>query len=408
MEPIELEILRVRLQRVVKENRVYRSLYHNHMALLAGGNAHPTESLPESLRRKEEAETEALRRKEESGAEKWQLQLHHLQEQLQEREESLVVSRERVRYLQYAVNQLREAMSIHFIQPPILTEYDYYRLLQGSELCGLRSLFGKRFVMADDERLSSFLSDQTDLPLSLIPSLLRNYVASVYPLGSSRTQKSVCKRRWMLKSPTNPSRAQAQSVFSFSEFCMDEVFSMCVDSLPAVLQLDVFEDFWNSFLCGYSPKQRLYRLVGDGGVVTYTHLKRMVCDYLLTHPKTVRKIHEMNWYGEGDDESICALSQHGRDGFSWAELSTSPCCYCSMYVITVAAAILFDLTGYLSPMVYFRQLNDSRLVSTCRASYLAVHSSSSGSKAGFARVPLRAHLFATDLHALRVDETKCS
>lgn len=396
MKPIELEVLRVRLQRVIKENQVYRSLYRNHMALLPDSDARPTESLPESLRRREEAETEALRRKEESGAEEWQLQLHHLQEQLQEREESLSVSRERVRYLQYAVNRLREAMSAHSIQPPILTEYDYYRLLQRRELDGLRGLFGERLlVTVDDECLSSFC-DQVDLPLSLLPSLLRNFFSLAYPLGSSRErERSVCEKRWVLESPSNPVKAQSQPVFAYldgscsvcedgngsvyadetcsvyadetysvyaDETCsVNEVFSSCVDSLPTVLQLDVLEDWWNSFLRGYSPKRRLYRLVGDGGVVTYVHLKRMVCDYLLTHPKTVRRIHDMNQHGE-ENVSTCALSELGRDGLCWAEVPSTLCCHCSVYVITVAAAILFDLTGYLSSTVHFRQLSESRLV----------------------------------------------
>ena len=410
VKPVALEVLRAHLQRVVKENQVFRSFYHNHLALLPDSGGYSAELLPESLRRKEEEETEARRRMEEtearkrmeetetlgrikeSGVEKWQLQLHHLQEQLQESEESVAASRERICYLQYTVNRLRETMSTHFIRPPILTEYDYYRLLQRKELDGLRSLFGKRLlVMADDERLSSFLCDQAALPLSLLPSLLRNYASLAYPLEASGTQKrSTSMKRQTLESPTNPVGEQPPSVFSFSKCSVDEVLSMCA-AVPTVLQLDVFKDYWNSFLCGYSPKQRLYRLLGDGGVVTYIHLKRLVCDYLLMHPKTVQVVHEMNPYG-----NACALDPSGFDNIT---RPTSFCRFCSVYVITVAAAILFDLTGCISSVVYPRQLNESRLVGVHSSFHLVVHSSTVGSEACFTRFPLRTHLFAADLHS---------
>ena len=124
LKPVALEVLRAHLQRIVKENQVFRSLYHSHLALLPGSGGYSAELLPESLRRKEEEETEALRRMEEtealrrmeeaettgrtkeSGVEEWQLQLHHLQEQLQESEENVDASRERICYLQYSVNRL--------------------------------------------------------------------------------------------------------------------------------------------------------------------------------------------------------------------------------------------------------------------------------------------------------------
>ena len=102
LKPVALEVLRAHLQRIVKENQVFRSLYHSHLALLPGSGGYSAELLPESLRRKEEEETEALRRMEEaettgrtkeSRVEEWQLQLHHLQEQLQESEENVDASR---------------------------------------------------------------------------------------------------------------------------------------------------------------------------------------------------------------------------------------------------------------------------------------------------------------------------
>ena len=265
-------------------------------------------------------------------------------------------------------------------------EYDYYRLLQRKELDELRSLFGKRLlVMADDERLSSFFCDQAALPLSLLPSLLRNYASLAYPLEASGTQKRSTETKGRtLESPTNPVGEQPPSVFPFSKCCVDEVLSMCA-AVPTVLRLDVFEDYWDSFLCGYSPKQRLYRLLGDGGVVTYIHLKRLVCDYLLMHPKTVQVIHEMNPHG-----NACALDPSGFDNITHP---TSFCRFCSVYVITVAAAILFDLTGCISSVVYPRQLNESRLVGVYSSFHLVVHSSPVGSEACFARFPLRAHLF---------------
>ena len=419
LKPVALEVLRAHLQRIVKENQVFRSLYHSHLALLPGSGGYSAELLPESLRRKEEEETEALRRMEETEAlrrmeetealrrmeeaettgrtkesrvEEWQLQLHHLQEQLQESEENVDASRERICYLQYSVNRLRKTMSTHSIQPPILMEYDYYRLLQRKELDELRSLFGKRLlVMANDERLSSFFCDQAALPLSLLPSLLRNYASLAYPLEASGTQKRSTETKGRtLESPTNPVGEQPPSVFPFSKCCVDEVLSMCA-AVPTVLRLDVFEDYWDSFLCGYSPKQRLYRLLGDGGVVTYFHLKRLVCDYLLMHPKTVQVIHEMNPHG-----NACALDPSGFDNITHP---TSFCRFCSVYVITVAAAILFDLTGCISSVVYPRQLNESRLVGVYSSFHLVVHSSPVGSEACFARFPLRAHLFAADLHS---------
>lgn len=410
LKPVALEVLRAHLQRIVKENQVFRSLYHSHLALLPGSGGYSAELLPESLRRKEEEETEALRRMEEtealrrmeeaettgrtkeSGVEEWQLQLHHLQEQLQESEENVDASRERICYLQYSVNRLRKTMSTHSIQPPILMEYDYYRLLQRKELDELRSLFGKRLlVMADDERLSSFFCDQAALPLSLLPSLLRNYASLAYPLEASGTQRRSTETKGRtLESPTNPVGEQPPSMFPFSKCCVDEVLSMCA-AVPTVLRLDVFEDYWDSFLCGYSPKQRLYRLLGDGGVVTYIHLKRLVCDYLLMHPKTVQVIHEMNPHG-----NACALDPSGFDNITHP---TSFCRFCSVYVITVAAAILFDLTGCISSVVYPRQLNESRLVGVYSSFHLVVHSSPVGSEACFARFPLCAHLFAADLHS---------
>lgn len=99
-KPVRTDVLRLRLQRVIKENRMYRTIYHNQMALFSpkGRNGEPLEDgLPESLRIHEKDEKQKKR-------------INRLQKQYQDTLELLEGMTEEKRRLEFEQDRLRQQL----------------------------------------------------------------------------------------------------------------------------------------------------------------------------------------------------------------------------------------------------------------------------------------------------------
>jgi len=130
--------------------------------------------------------------------------------------------------------------------------------------------------------------------------------------------------------------------FQYPESCNNECLLVTDTAFPDIVGSVSFVEFWESLMLGYSNKQRLFRLMTENDEIAYETVKQMVCDFLRTHHQAISSIHDVE-----ETDFLCE-----------EEL----CCHCCIYITTVAAAILFDLTGLTSTKIRRSQILSSNLV----------------------------------------------
>ena len=332
-KPVRTDVLRLRLQRVIKENRMYRTIYHNQMALFSpkGRNGEPLEDgLPESLRIHEKDEKQKKR-------------INRLQKQYQDTLELLEGMTEEKRRLEFEQDRLRQQLASHGITPVILTNYEYLIALQTDELRILRKYCGKKQLILLDHQFCVFLMEHLCIPSALHLFLFRKYNLFIHPsvlkpIGRIQSPKS---RSILSESPTNP-RMLEMKQFQYPESCNNECLLVTDTAFPDIVGSVSFVEFWESLMLGYSNKQRLFRLMTENDEIAYETVKQMVCDFLRTHHQAISSIHDVE-----ETDFLCE-----------EEL----CCHCCIYITTVAAAILFDLTGLTSTKIRRSQILSSNLV----------------------------------------------
>lgn len=332
-KPVRTDVLRLRLQRVIKENRMYRTIYHNQIALFPpkGRNGEPMEEgLPESLRFQEKDE-------------KLKKRGHKLQKQYQDAMKILEGVREKNRRLLFEQDRFRQQLSKHGVSPAILTNYEYLDSLQMDELVSINKYCGERQLLMLNNQFCTFLKEQLCIPSALHPFLFRKYDLFIHPSASKsiRRIQSQKTRFFLSESPTNP-RMLETIQFQYSELCNNECLLVADKAIPEVVGSASFVEFWKGLMLGYSDKQRLFRLMTEKDTIEYETVKQMVCDFLRTHHRAIESIHEVE-----ETDFLC------EEGL---------CCHCCIYITTVAAAILFDLTGLTSTMIRRSQIMSSNLV----------------------------------------------
>ena len=374
---------------MVKENQIYRSIYHSQVALIPSSAvcldletanvgcdvaAEPPHSSIAMLRRRN----------------------HSLKKQLGQLAEENGQLREHNAQVRFMYAQLLREAAGHAIVPHIVMRDACLRCEQAGELLRIARFFrgsdSTQCASAKDA-FSVFLSSELHVPPILHLSLFRQYqrycclcheptavkdvswdgqrvaerVACDLPCDSqflteermndrqSRTEEVVSDELRTEKAPSNDhSRPETSrnnpshtTHFHYPEPCCNETllvppWQLGASCTTTSIEASSFTAFWKETMLGRDGKERLFVTLARDGCVHYRDLKQMVCDFLYWSESAYDNIHESQATKVPDRTRLCV--------------------HACLYITTVAIAILYELNGLTSLLVQRRDMHNSNLV----------------------------------------------
>lgn len=349
-----MDILRLRLQRVISENQSYRSLYHQQLASIS------ISSDDRSMYWRSEISSFKRKEKELQKIDRLKTQVRHVQAQLAEATRSL-------HQMQYEQDCMRRQLASVGLVPSIISLRGYLMHAQSTELTSIQQ-FAQLYDQldlsnpSDQKEWKGFLQSTMRLPSCLHPLFVYNYTEyaelrghclvekfTICPIHSSSSFSSssftdICQRtkeRWLGKISNEVQRAR--TLYSSNPMCCNEMKRMNPPSNQPLFT-NALASFWKDRMIGKSDGQRLFTLLQTGRITHYDMIKQVVFDYLQDHPDVIQEIHQL-------------------EDLPYEECHPILCCHCCVYITTVASALLFDLTGLMSTITQQRQVCASELVS---------------------------------------------
>ena len=374
---------------MVKENQIYRSIYHSQVALI------PSSAVCLDL---ETANVgcDVAAEPPHSSIAKLRRRNHSLKKQLGQLAEENDQLREHNAQVRFMYAQLLREAAEHTIVPHIVMRDACLRCEQAGELLRIARFFrgsdSTQCASAKDA-FSVFLSSELHVPPILHLSLFRQYqrycclyheptavedvswdgqrvaerVACDLPCGSqflteermndrqSRTEKAVSDELRTEKAPSNdhsrPETSRNNSShtthFHYPEPCCNETllvppWQLGASCTTTSIEASSFTAFWKETMLGRDGKERLFATLARDGCVHYRDLKQMVCDFLYWSESAYDNIHESQATKVPDRTRLCV--------------------HACLYITTVAIAILYELNGLTSLLVQRRDMHNSNLV----------------------------------------------
>ena len=373
----------------MKENQIYRSIYHSQVALI------PSSAVCLDLETANvgcDVAAEPLH----SSIAKLRRRNHSLKKQLGQLAEENGQLREHNAQVRFMYAQLLREAAEHTIVPHIVMRDACLRCEQAGELLRIARFFrgsdSTQCASAKDA-FSVFLSSELHVPPILHLSLFRQYqrycclyheptavegvsrdgqrvaerVACDLPCGSqflteermndrqSRTEKAVSDELRTEKAPSNdhsrPETSRNNSShtthFHYPEPCCNETllvppWQLGASCTTTSIEASSFTAFWKETMLGRDGKERLFAMLARDGCVHYRDLKQMVCDFLYWSESAYDNIHESQATKVPDRTRLCV--------------------HACLYITTVAIAILYELNGLTSLLVQRRDMHNSNLV----------------------------------------------
>lgn len=373
----------------MKENQIYRSIYHSQVALI------PSSAVCLDLETANvgcDVAAEPLH----SSIAKLRRRNHSLKKQLGQLAEENGQLREHNAQVRFMYAQLLREAAEHTIVPHIVMRDACLRCEQAGELLRIARFFrgsdSTQCASAKDA-FSVFLSSELHVPPILHLSLFRQYqrycclyheptavedvswdgqrvaerVACDLPCGSqflteermndrqSRTEKAVSDELRTEKAPSNdhsrPETSRNNSShtthFHYPEPCCNETllvppWQLGASCTTTSIEASSFTAFWKETMLGRDGKERLFAMLARDGCVHYRDLKQMVCDFLYWSESAYDNIHESQATKVPDRTRLCV--------------------HACLYITTVAIAILYELNGLTSLLVQRRDMRNSNLV----------------------------------------------
>lgn len=373
----------------MKENQIYRSIYHSQVALI------PSSAVCLDLETANvgcDVAAEPLH----SSIAKLRRRNHSLKKQLGQLAEENGQLREHNAQVRFMYAQLLREAAEHTIVPHIVMRDACLRCEQAGELLRIARFFrgsdSTQCASAKDA-FSVFLSSELHVPPILHLSLFRQYqrycclyheptavegvsrdgqrvaerVACDLPCGSqflteermndrqSRTEKAVSDELRTEKAPSNdhsrPETSRNNSShtthFHYPEPCCNETllvppWQLGASCTTTSIEASSFTAFWKETMLGRDGKERLFATLARDGCVHYRDLKQMVCDFLYWSESAYDNIHESQATKVPDRTRLCV--------------------HACLYITTVAIAILYELNGLTSLLVQRRDMHNSNLV----------------------------------------------
>lgn len=373
----------------MKENQIYRSIYHSQVALI------PSSAVCLDLETANvgcDVAAEPLH----SSIAKLRRRNHSLKKQLGQLAEENGQLREHNAQVRFMYAQLLREAAEHTIVPHIVMRDACLRCEQAGELLRIARFFrgsdSTQCASAKDA-FSVFLSSELHVPPILHLSLFRQYqrycclyheptavedvswdgqrvaerVACDLPCGSqflteermndrqSRTEKAVSDELRTEKAPSNdhsrPETSRNNSShtthFHYPEPCCNETllvppWQLGASCTTTSIEASSFTAFWKETMLGRDGKERLFATLARDGCVHYRDLKQMVCDFLYWSESAYDNIHESQATKVPDRTRLCV--------------------HACLYITTVAIAILYELNGLTSLLVQRRDMRNSNLV----------------------------------------------
>lgn len=391
-------MLRLRLRRVVKENQIYRSIYHSQVALI------PSSAVCLDL---ETANVgcDVAAEPPHSSVAKLRRRNHSLKKQLGQLAEENGQLREHNAQVRFMYAQLLREAAVHAIVPHIVMRDACLRCEQAGELLRIARFFrgsdSTQCTSAKDA-FSVFLSSELHVPPILHLSLLRQYqrycrlccepsavvgvswegrqvaerVGGDLPCDSQPNRdKEVCDNQPRIEEamgddlyteeamgdelrteePSSndhsltetPINTPSHTHFHYPEPCCNETLLVPPCQLDAsctttTVEGSSFAAFWQETMLGRDGKERLFATLARDGCVHYRDLKQMVCDFLYWSESAYDNIHESQATKVPDRTRLCV--------------------HACLYITTVAIAILYELNGLTSLLVQRRDMHNSNLV----------------------------------------------
>lgn len=373
----------------MKENQIYRSIYHSQVALI------PSSAVCLDL---ETANVgcDVAAEPPHSSIAKLRRRNHSLKKQLGQLAEENGQLREHNAQVRFMYAQLLREAAEHAIVPHIVMRDACLRCEQAGELLRIARFFrgsdSTQCASAKDA-FSVFLSSELHVPPILHLSLFRQYqrycclyheptavegvsrdgqrvaerVACDLPCGSqflteermndrqSRTEKAVSDELRTEKAPSNdhsrPETSRNNSShtthFHYPEPCCNETllvppWQLGASCTTTSIEASSFTAFWKETMLGRDGKERLFATLARDGCVHYRDLKQMVCDFLYWSESAYDNIHESQATKVPDRTRLCV--------------------HACLYITTVAIAILYELNGLTSLLVQRRDMHNSNLV----------------------------------------------
>ena len=341
---MSFEVLRLRMQRVISENRIYRVVYRNNLSLL------PTQMNEEDAKNSSMINADYSKPEPEK---KWRKKIHRLQLQLQHVTEELNCYKKECGRLQFDSRLLRKQLIRNSCIPVIRLKYDYLWDLQQYQLHIVDKMFQhNQYLLCEypSDMFCKIVTSELEIPGILVLCILRKYSLFIH----------TC--RFNKPCPTNYGKYQNQEVNNHSSFSTGRAegsnqvvlyqFPPLSSSSSSSFEQGVnictvehqaFSDWWKLSFLGYDNKERLFHCLCNKDVVTFNGIKQMICDFLYWNKDVQISIHNAYLTSCANEFVLCYHHY--------------------IYITTVATAILFNLTGLLSLMVGKREFMHSNLFS---------------------------------------------
>ena len=294
------------------------------------------------------------------------IEMEKLKKQMKDAQDQLVDMKGTLQQLQFERDCMRRQLAKVGLLPPIISSFAYLTSTQFSELERIEEFFKKRDSIhlenaSEREEWGLFLRSTLGIPSSLHNSFVQkcvayeriqtnatNFVADEKrgleylspPLRQRHTWRETSAR---LEQPHSVIyRTRRSSSFFLNKVCCNTLLRTGCQS-PKTIKKTSMISFWKDRMLGRSEKQRLFTILVDGANgangegIKYITIKQIICDYLHDHPDSMQSIHQM-------------------EGLPYTEWNDQLCCHCCVYVTTVSAAILFDLTGLMSTFIRQRDV----------------------------------------------------
>ena len=301
--------------------------------------------------------------KQSNSTTKKMIEMEKLKKQVKDVRDQLVNMKGTLQRLQFERNCMRRQLAEAGLLPPIISSFAYLTSTQLSELKHIEEFFQQRDSIhlenaSEREEWGLFLRSTLGIPSSLHNSLVRkcvayeriqmtasNFVADeeremeYYPRPSRQGHVWKETSSWLEQPRTVIYRTRRSSSFFLNRVCCNTLLKPSYLS-PKTITKTLFISFWKDRMLGRSEKQRLFTLLADGTNgerIKYITIKQIICDYLHDHPDIIQSIHQL-------------------EGLPYTEWTDRLCCHCCVYVTTVSAAILFDLTGLMSTFIRQRDV----------------------------------------------------
>ena len=242
MKPVSYDMLRLRMERVIQENKTYRTIYHSQLAQF------PLSSVSFPI------EDQSIHSNEQQtqGYEKIHKKNHQLKQQnqelLEEKEEFLI----QIAELQYEIRSLRKILAQKQILPPILLHSSFLaNQQQQQEIKEISRYFGKTNLQVYDNGILKEMLLQFKIPSIIHYSLLRDYYNFIHYHYKIEFSNTICN-------------------------------NALVDSIEKesfVIEKQSFQHYWISHWIGKTTKERIVHFLPD-----YLHIKQVIADYLVCTP----------------------------------------------------------------------------------------------------------------------------